>query len=282
MHDDEVWARAIARRAALEDDASVSAPDPAEVGASAQPGDAEAPIATEPARPGRRRNAWVWVSVALAVVSAGLLIWGLSARSDADSTQAQLDSTQKELAATSQELDATKQNLDDTSQKLDSTQKELDSSTQDVENLQSSQQDQEKQAGRRTLLAGGAIATVKALYDDLSEQLGATQEDLATTQKDLDAASEQAAQAEKDAAAAKEQAAQAGDETDKAKAEAKQAQAEADATQSKAKVAKDCAKAYISALGTLFEGDSVRDQAPAVRDQFASITADCQTALAGT
>ena len=32
-------------------------------------------------------------------------------------------------------------------------------------------------------------------------------------------------------------------------------------------------------FGTLFEGDSLRDQASAVRDQFARITADCKSAL---
>ena len=230
----------------------------------------------EPADPPeqRHRNPWVWVSVALAVVSAGLLIWALTSRSDLDSTQQQLDSTQQELAGTQQELDTTQQSLEDTSKKLDSTQQELDSTTQTVE-------DQQSRTGRRTLLAGGAIVAVKSLYDDLAKQLGATQEDLATTQKDLEAANQQADQAEKDAAKAKEQAAQAGDATEKAQAEAKQAQAEADAAQSKATVVKDCTKAYISSLGTLFEGDSVQDQAPAVRDEFASITADCQSALAG-
>ena len=39
--------------------------------------------------------------------------------------------------------------------------------------------------------------------------------------------------------------------------------------------------ACITAFGTLFAGESVSGQAPAVRDKFASITADCKTALAG-
>jgi hypothetical protein len=130
------------------------------------------------------------------------------------------------------------------------------------------------------VLAGGAAVTFKALYDDLADQLGAT-EDLAAAEQDVEAANDKAAEAEKEAAAAKEQADQAGDETDKAQAEAKQAQAEADAAQSKATVAKECTKAYISALGTLFDGESVRDQAKAVRDSFAQITAECKNALAG-
>ena len=32
----------------------------------------------------KRRNPWIWVSAVLAVVAAGLLIWGPNAKSDAD------------------------------------------------------------------------------------------------------------------------------------------------------------------------------------------------------
>jgi peptidoglycan hydrolase CwlO-like protein len=229
----------------------------------------------ETSKPKRRRNPWIWVSAALALIAAGLLIWALTSRSDLDDTQSQLKSTQQELSSTQQELDTTKQSLDDTSQKLDSTTQELDSTTQEVSS-------QDQQSGRRAVLAGGAIAAGKALYDDLTEQLGATQEDLDATQQELEDANKKAEQAEKDAAAAKEQAKQAGDETDKAKAETEQAKAEADAAQSRATVVKDCTKAYLGAFGKLFEGDSVRDQAAVVRDEFSKITADCKTALAGS
>ena len=41
----------------------------------------------------------------------------------------------------------------------------------------------------------------------------------------------------------------------------------------------ECAKAYISAFGGLFEGDTVRDQAPAVREQLSAITATCKDEL---
>jgi hypothetical protein len=83
-------------------------------------------------------------------------------------------------------------------------------------------------------------------------------------------------QAEQDPAAAKQAAADAGNETEKAKAEADQAEAKAKAKESKAAVAADCAKAYISAFGALFEGDSAGDQAPAVREQLSDITARMQ------
>jgi hypothetical protein len=43
---------------------------------------------------------------------------------------------------------------------------------------------------------------------------------------------------------------------------------------------RDCARAYISALGVLFEGESARDQATAVRDELSRITAICKDRLA--
>ena len=131
------------------------------------------------------------------------------------------------------------------------------------------------------MLTAGALATIKALYDDLAEQLGATQEDLAATEQGLEDANKKAAKAEQDAAVAEQKTAQADDETEKAKAQTEQAQAEAQAAESKAALAADCAKAYLSAFGTLFEGESVRAQAPSVREKFGTISADCKTALAG-
>jgi chromosome segregation ATPase len=91
------------------------------------------------------------------------------------------------------------------------------------------------------------LAAAKAVYDDLTAELGATQEDLAATEQDLQDANANAKQAEKDAAAAEKKAASADNETDKAKAEADQAKADAKATESKATVVADCTKAYFSA-----------------------------------
>jgi hypothetical protein len=50
---------------------------------------------------------------------------------------------------------------------------------------------------------------------------------------------------------------------------------------SKSTVVSDCASAYVSAFGGLFEGDSVRQQTARVRKQFADITDGCRGALAG-
>jgi hypothetical protein len=241
----------------------------AAVSTTAEPEPAEA-------APRKHRNRWIWVSVVLAVVAAGLLVWALTLKSDVDSAQKDLDDARSELASTNQKLESTSEDLDDTNQKLESTTAELQTTTQEA---QSSDTSDDGNKAARAVLAVGALAGVKALYDDLSEQLGATQEDLEATQQSLDDANEKADQAEQDAAAAKEKAAQADDETEKAQAEAEQAKAETQGAEAKNQIAADCARAYISAFGTLFEGDDVSDQAAAVRKQFADITADCQNAL---
>jgi chromosome segregation ATPase len=211
----------------------------------------------EAAAPEKKRHSpWMWVSGVLALVAIGLLIWGLSVKSDRDSAQKQLSSTQ-------QDLDSTKQQLENAAQPTAEPAEEDDSS-----------------AGR-AVLAGGALAGAKAVYDDLADQLGATQEDLESTEKELEKANEQAQQAEKDAAAAEQKAKEADNETDKAKAEADQAKAEQQATESKASIAANCAKAYVGALAPLFEGDDPEAQADAVREQVAGITDDCKAALGG-
>jgi len=67
----------------------------------------------------------------------------------------------------------------------------------------------------------------------------------------------------------------------KAKAETEKAQAEAEAADSKAAIAAECAKAYVSALGALFEGDSVSAQAEVVKQQLESISTTCKASLEG-
>jgi DNA repair exonuclease SbcCD ATPase subunit len=154
------------------------------------------------------------------------------------------------------------------------TKSDLDDARKDVDQLEA-QISQGKQTG------SAAAASYESAYNDLQQQLGTTQEDLATTEKDLEQAEQDAAQADKDAAAAKQEVAQAGNQTDKANAEAKQAQAEAQAAESKATVTAECAKAYLSSLGALFEGDNPSAQASAVGEDLKSITDSCKKALAG-
>jgi septal ring factor EnvC (AmiA/AmiB activator) len=224
------------------------------------------------ATPKKRRNAWIWVSALLAVVAVGLLVWALTAKSD-------LDSTKDELASVQKELDTAQQSLDTTTTELNSTTQELDAAQQDVEELQAAESEDGERTGR-VLLTAGTFAVMKSVYDDLADQLGATQEDLDATQKQLEEANQKADQAEDDAAAAETQAAQAGTEAEKAEAEKAQAEAEVEAAQSKTAVVTECARAYVSAFGTLFEGDSIRAQAGSVREEFAGITTECKAAMA--
>jgi DNA repair exonuclease SbcCD ATPase subunit len=176
----------------------------------------------------KRRNPWIWVSAVLAVVAAGLLIWGLNAKSDADDAQQETDQLQAQL-------------------------------------------EQGKETG------SAAAEDAEAAYDEVTQDLGATTEDLAATEKDLETAEKEASQAEEDAAAAEKEAEEASSETEKAQAEADQAEAEAKAAESKAAIGTECAKAYVSALGALFGGES----AETVRKELEGITATCKDALAG-
>jgi uncharacterized protein YoxC len=143
-----------------------------------------------------------------------------------------------------------------------SAQSDLDSTQQDVDELQA-QVDQSKESGSTIL------ATVKAAFQDLTDQLGATNEDLANTEQELKDAQASAEKAAQDAATAVE-------------GSTEQAQATAKEAESKATVAADCAKAYAGAFGALFEGDSVRDQASVVKGQLHDISATCKTALSGS
>ena len=210
----------------------------------------------------KRRNAWVWISGVLAIVAVGLFVWALTIASDRDSTQDELASTQQQLSSTKQQLDKTEQDLE---------QQQSSDATTDEGN-----------SNGGALVAAGGLAAAKSVYDDLTEQLGATEDELAATEQDLKEANADAQQAEQEAAAADKKAKEAGNETDKAKAEADKAKADAKAAESKATVVADCAKAYFGAFGMLFEGDDVPAQAAKVREQLKGITSDCQAALGAT
>jgi hypothetical protein len=245
----------------------VSAPDPPDEPAPDQPEprpETAPETAPEPER--RRRSPLVWACGGLAIVAIVALVWALSTRSDLSDTQNQLDSTEQQLASSQQKLDDAA-----------ATPAPTATPTATATPTPTAEDD-----NGRPLLTAGAIGAVKSIYDDLRQQLGATQEDLAQTQQDLDKANQQAEQADKDAAAAKDKASHASNETEKAQAEAEQARAETEAAQSKASIAIDCAKSYISAFGTLFDGDDLKAQADKVRTQVEQITADCKTAFGGT
>lgn len=206
---------------------------------------------------GKHRSPWLWVSLLLGAVAIGLVVWALTLKSDRDDARQQLTSTE-------QQLDQTKSDLEQ----------------QQAQPAATPTPEDNRSGG--ALVAAGGLAVAKSVYDDLTSQLGATQEDLAATEKELEQANADAEKAQKDADAAEKKAKDAGNETDKANAETDKAKADAKAAESKATVVADCTKAYFSALGTLFEGDDPKAKAETVRKQLKGITTQCQDALAGT
>ena len=206
------------------------------------------------------RHRWIWVSAVLGVVVIGALVWALTVKSDRDSAQDELERT---------------------SQQLSSAEQELEESQQQIEELESEETTERRRKAVGALGAAGGIAAAKRVYEDLTEQLGVTEEELETTTEDLESANQAAAEAADSAEAAEKKASQADNAADKAQAETEQAQAEAQAEKAKSAVVADCARAYVAAFGGLFEGDDPSEQAPGVQKQFADITDDCKGALAG-
>jgi chromosome segregation ATPase len=129
--------------------------------------------------------------------------------------------------------------------------------------------------------AGSTTAeSYKKAYEDLEQELGTTQADLAESEQAVKDAEQAAAKAEEDAAAAKQQADQAQSQTEKANAEADQAQAELEAAESSAAVAKECANAYVTAVGSLLQSADPAAQAEAAKQELQGIVEDCKAELA--
>lgn len=124
-----------------------------------------------------------------------------------------------------------------------------------------------------------AITTAKSTIDDVSKDLDATDQELASTKQDVADANAEANQAQKEADAAQQDAAKADNANAKLQDQLDGAQATAKAAQSKATVAADCAKAYVSAIGSLLDGGDIQAQAATVRDELAAITAGCKASF---
>jgi chromosome segregation ATPase len=153
---------------------------------------------------------------------------------------------------------------------------DLKSTQEDVQALQT-QLDENEQQGATV---GAALQTG---YEALMAQIGATQADVTATAESIDQAKQTIAQAEQDAQAAAERAADnASSAVEQAQARVDEAQARGETAGAKATIAADCGRAYLSALGSLFDGDNVRAQIATVREQLQGISADCKAAMAGT
>jgi chromosome segregation ATPase len=118
------------------------------------PGPDDRELAKNPLQAHRRRNRWIWVSAALGLVAAGLLIWGLNVNSDLDSAKQQNKELQAQVSDGKQagsdaaasyknaydhlesELGTTKADLSKTEQQLDDAQKDADQAEQDLKAAQ--------------------------------------------------------------------------------------------------------------------------------------------------
>lgn len=155
-------------------------------------------------------------------------------------------------------------------------QSDLDSTQEQVAALQAQVDENEQQGSTLT-------SALKAGYDALVQQLGATKEDVDAAERRIAQAEQTVQQARTDAQAAAERAADtAAGAAERAQARVDVAQAEANEAGAKATIAADCAKTYLTTLGTLFSGDDLRAQVTAVRSQLQGVAADCKTALAGS
>lgn len=151
-----------------------------------------------------------------------------------------------------------------------SLQSDVDDAQQETAQLQA-QIDQASQSG------GDVKTALKAAYDSLAGQIGATQEDVAATQQRIDDAAAKAESARTDAQEAAQRVADdASSAAEKAKARLDQMQAQLEGAQAQAQIAADCGKAYWAALGSLLDGDSITSQLSSVRDQIQEISADCR------
>jgi chromosome segregation ATPase len=87
-----------------------------------------------------RRNVWIWISAGLAVVAAGLLIWGLSAQSDNDDKDQEIAQLQSDLEQSQDRggavMSALKAGYDQLVAQLGAAGQDLDAATQGVEAAQ--------------------------------------------------------------------------------------------------------------------------------------------------
>jgi uncharacterized membrane-anchored protein YhcB (DUF1043 family) len=103
--------------------------------------------------PKKHRNPWIWVSVGLAVVVVGLLIWALSTRSDLDSANQDNEELQSQLEkgkeTSSDALEDAKAAYDDVTKDLGATSEDLAAAEQDVDQAEKAAEKAEAEAAPR-------------------------------------------------------------------------------------------------------------------------------------
>ena len=145
------------------------APAPQPPAAAATAG---SPAPEDPSAPKKRRNWWIWMSGVLLVAVVGLLIWGLSTKSDLDSTQSQVDGLQSQVEqgkqAGSSFAAAAKGAVQDLEQQLGANTEDLAAAEQDTKDAQQTADQAQKDADaaqQAAAAAGNATDKGKAEAD---------------------------------------------------------------------------------------------------------------------
>jgi hypothetical protein len=130
----------------------------------------------------KKRSPWMWVSIALAVVAAGLLVWALTTRSDLDSANADKaaleQQNQQGKEAGSAAATAAKSVYDDVSQQLGATTEDLaatESDLKDAEQQAAKAQDDADAAKQQAADAKSDSAKAQAEADQAQAELDAAQ-----------------------------------------------------------------------------------------------------------
>src|SRR3954471_12893493 len=144
------------------------------------PGQAAAPAAP-------KRGPWLWVSLALALVAVGLLIWGASTKSDLDGTQKDLEQANQKVEQLQADagkntvlggalMQAAKSAYTQLSEQLGATTDDLAATQQELKTAQqtAAQADQAAAAAKQTAdEAKSATDKAKATADQLTAEAGA-------------------------------------------------------------------------------------------------------------
>lgn len=133
---------------------------------------------TEPsAEPEKRhRSVWLWVSVALLVVAAGVFVWGLTVKSDLDSTQSDLDKANAQVSEMKAQAEqskgtagafvtAAKTAYDELAAQLGATNEDLQATTDQLNTAQQTADQAEKAAAAaadKVSQAKGGVAKAQA------------------------------------------------------------------------------------------------------------------------
>jgi chromosome segregation ATPase len=155
--------------------------------ATTDPHSPPVPAPGQPA-PGKRRNWWIWVSAALALVVVGLVVWQLDTQSDLDAAQKQVKDLQAQIdqgvAEGADAAAAYQAAYADLEQELGTTQQDLAQTEQELKDAQDAADQAQQAAAAAQEQAGeakSAIDKAQAEADAANAQAEAAQAQVTIT-----------------------------------------------------------------------------------------------------